>query len=182
MRVFACWQSATRWAVNVCMVLATSSLAHAQAPATGVARGLNEGFENGLQSWVTTNEFATVIPTGQGPQFPSGEFQLQLEGVAAAWQYIPVNPNAELQLLVCEALKANRAGNAKAGWSGIGINYFNADWGFITGFERQISDKNNYTLPNEPGLDLIPCNLGVRVPPMRCTRSFGSLTMTRIRT
>ncbi len=74
-----------------------------------------------------------------------------IEGVAAAWQYIPVNPNAELQLLVCEALKANRAGNAKAGWSGIGINYFNADWGFITGFERQISDKNNYTLPNEPG-------------------------------
>ena len=164
MRMFACWKSALKLALGVCMACSIVTQVYSQTPASGIPRGLNEGFEEGLNSWITTNEFATVVRTSQGPEFPTGEFQLKLEGVAAAWQYLPVSPQADLQLLVCEALKKNRAGDAQAGWSGIGINYFTADWAFITGFERQISDKNKYTLPNEPGLELIPANLGVRAP------------------
>lgn len=164
MRMFACWKTALVFAMGLGFTLMTGAYVGAQTAASGIPRGLNEGFEDGLAGWTATNEFATVVRTGQGPGFPSGEFQLQLEGVAAAWQYIPVSPDADLQLLVCEALKVNRAGTAPAGWSGIGINYFTADWAFITGFERQISDENNYTLPNEVGLNLIPANLGVRVP------------------
>lgn len=108
----------------------------------------------GLSGWTSVNSGASILSPS-----PT-DARLQLTGNSGVWQYVPLASPAKYQLLNVQACKRTRTGSGTAGWAGIGVTYYDAGWGVIDSFEKQING------PAVVGSNLgIPCSLGVRVPP-----------------
>ena len=115
----------------------------------------NSQFRTSLEQWNTENGNATVDQPG------TGKGRLKLSGESSVWQYVPASGLSEYQLLNCEGFKSAKSG--LAGWAGIGVIYYDAQWGFIDSFEKQINESRGLDIEGQPIMN--PCSLGVRVPP-----------------
>lgn len=125
----------------------------------------NSAFDSGLSEWfgenaVTTSSFAQSFQgyDTNGSVIYGGPM-LQLPDVSHAYQIVTLRNISEYHLLNCVAYKQALAQPATPGWAGIGIVYYDAAWGVIDSFEKQIA--TGFTSGPAP---FRPCSLGVRVP------------------
>ncbi len=91
-------------------------------------------------------------------QLVLGGKRLELQGRSFVWQHVVLPAGNPYQVLNCQAYKEAAGGATAAGWAGIGIIYYDANWGVIQRFERQIAEYP----PGKPGF--LSLSLGVRVP------------------
>lgn len=115
----------------------------------------NGQFRSTLAQWNPANGNATVVNAG------TDNGRLRLSGTTSVWQYVSTTGFSEFQLLNCEGFKV--ASSGQSGWAGIGINYYDAQWGFIDRFEKQLNISGGLDALGNAKMN--PCSLGVRVPP-----------------
>lgn len=115
----------------------------------------NGQFRSNLSPWNPSNGNASVVDPG------TDNGRLQLRGGTSVWQHVPTTGLSEFQLLNCEGYKVATGG--PAGWAGIGVIYYDAQWGFIDSFEKQLNESGGVDQLGNTKLN--PCSLGLRVPP-----------------
>lgn len=120
-------------------------------------RSQNGHFDSGLTNWNVTGSVSVL---DAGTDFD----KVRLNGVSSLWQYQPATTLTKYQVLNCQAIKQLRPERTgQPGWAGIGISYYDSQWGFIQTFEKQINVPTGLDEFDEPAL--LPCTLGVNVPP-----------------
>ena len=116
---------------------------------------LNGSFDRGLTNW-------NVAPSGAKVYSAAGDNRLDLTFVCGLWQYVPLSNESDYVLLNCQGYKFRRE-RGPAGFAGIGIMFYGANWGFIDSFEKQLSNVTA-SVADPLTSDLPSCSLGVKVP------------------